>query len=208
MRAKANATIALVIVTALVSTLIALTNTTDRAAYALGFVAARIGGGLELAPAVPAFLTPLSATLVHAGFLHLVMNLLLLAWCGRQVEAVIGPGLLVLLYIVGAYAAAGAQFLLDPVSQIPMIGASGAVSAIIGAFAVSFSRPKAIVRSLRLNRWLNVIWLMVAWVILQWMMTWLMGLQGVLLAAGAHVGGFIAGVALQKPLLLWRYRKA
>ena len=64
--------------------------------------------------AVPAFLTPLTATLVHCGLLHLGFNMLMLVWCGRQVERVLGRTGLIVLYLVGAYAAAGAQWLADP----------------------------------------------------------------------------------------------
>jgi membrane associated rhomboid family serine protease len=63
-------------------------------------------------------------------------------------------------------------------------------------------------RSPALNRWINAVWLMVAWIVLQLMMGWLAGGQGYLLATPAHVGGFAAGLALQRPLLLWMYRKA
>jgi membrane associated rhomboid family serine protease len=55
---------------------------------------------------------------------------------------------------------------------------------------------------------LNTLWILAAWIILQWMTAYLMGMQGVLVATGAHVGGFLAGILLQKPLLLWRYRQA
>ena len=89
-----------------------------------------------------------------------------------------------------------------------MVGASGAVSALVGAFALSFSRPRPLVSNIRLNRAINIVWILVAWVGLQWMASYLMGMQGVMVATGAHVGGFIAGVVLQKPLLLWRYRGA
>jgi hypothetical protein len=95
-----------------------------------------------------------------------------------------------------------------PGSIVPMIGASGAVSAVIGAYALSFGRAKAFTNNLRVNRWINVLWLMVAWVVLQVMMGWLAGGQGFLLATPAHVGGFAAGLLLQRPPLLWRYRKA
>ena len=207
MRGRVSATLALAAVTALVSLLIVLTNQMDAAAYGMGFIPLRVTADVPI-DALWVWLTPASATLVHSGFVHLVMNLLLLVWCGRQVEAVVGPGPLVALYVAGAYFAAAAQYAVDPTSAVPMIGASGAVSALIGAFAVSFSRPKMIVRSFRLNRALNTLWLLAAWVVLQWMLGWLMGLQGVLVATAAHVGGFVAGVVLQKPLLLWRYRKA
>jgi membrane associated rhomboid family serine protease len=64
------------------------------------------------------------------------------------------------------------------------------------------------VKGRALNRWLNVAWLLVAWVMIQVGFGYVMGQQGMLLATPAHIGGFIAGVAMQRPLLLWRYRKA
>jgi membrane associated rhomboid family serine protease len=159
-------------------------------------------------PAVPAFLTPLTATLVHSGLVHLGFNLLILAWCGAAVERVIGASGLVILYVVGAYAAAAAQWAVNPHGTVPVIGASGAISAVMGAFALSFGRARPFTNNLRVNRWINVAWLLVAWIVLQMMMGWLAGGQGYLLATPAHVGGFAAGLLLQRPLLLWRYRSA
>lgn len=180
----------------------------DRAAILMGVIPARLSGIVLLPPAVPAWLTPLSATFVHAGFLHLFLNLLMLIWCGRWVEEALGKGPLVIIYLVGAYVAALGQWLFDPQSVVPMIGASGAVSAVIGAFSLSFGRPRSIVRSPGLNRLLNAAWLLAAWVVLQLLIGWAAGLEGMLLATPAHVGGFLAGLALQRPLLLWRYRRA
>ena len=51
-------------------------------------------------------------------------------------------------------------------------------------------------------------WLLAAWIVMQMMVGWLAGGQGVMLAIPAHVGGFVAGLLLQRPLLLWRYRAA
>ena len=79
---------------------------------------------------------------------------------------------------VGAYAAAAAQWAGRPGSMVPMIGASGAISAVIGAFALSFGQAKRITGSPRLNRWLNAPWLLAAWVVLQLMIGWLAGGQG------------------------------
>lgn len=163
---------------------------------------------MDLQPAVPVLLTPLTATLVHGNFLHLALNLLMLLWCGTAVERVLGRGALILLYIVGAYTSAMAQWATNPASAVPMIGASGAISAVIGAFALSFGRPKQIVRSQALNRTLNALWLLAAWIVLQVMMGFVAGGKGVLLATPAHIGGFVAGLLLQRPLLLWRYRDA
>ncbi|MEO6579538.1 MAG: rhomboid family intramembrane serine protease [Sphingomicrobium sp.] len=207
MKLRLSATLLLLAVTALVSLGIIVSGNLNNAATAFGFIPARLSG-LEITPSVLWWLTPLTATLVHAGLLHLLMNSIMLAYCGRQVENVLGAGPLVLLYLIGAYAAAAGQYALDPMAVVPMVGASGAISAVVGAYAVSFGKPKRLVASFKINRWLNIAWLMAAWIVLQWMIGYLMGQQGMLLATGAHVGGFIAGVLLQKPLLLWRYRRA
>jgi membrane associated rhomboid family serine protease len=203
-----SATIVISALTALAWLIAAVTLSSDEAALALGFIPARIGGPPVPWAALPIFLTPLSATLVHAGLIHLGFNLLVFIWCGQAVERVLGKTGLIVLYVIGAYAAAAGQWSADPVSVVPMVGASGAISAVIGAFSLSFGRPKQFTRSPRVNRWINAVWLMIAWVLLQLMMGWLAGGQGYLLAWPAHVGGFIAGILLQRPLLLWRYRHA
>lgn len=207
MRLRPTATLALAVVTAASFLIISFGGLATEASLAMGFIPARLSLAANW-PALPVWLTPLSATLVHGGFLHLVMNLLLLVWCGREVERILGPGPVVLLYAAGAYAAAAGQYVLSPDAAYPMVGASGAISALIGAFALSFGRPRPLVRNFRLNRALNTLWILVAWVVLQWMTTYLMGMQGVMVATGAHVGGFFAGLLLHKPLLLWRYRQA
>jgi membrane associated rhomboid family serine protease len=174
----------------------------------MGFIPARLSGLIVLPHAVPTMLTPLSATLVHANLVHLGFNLLIFVWCGTEVERVLGRVGLIVLYLVGAYASALLQWAANPASIVPMVGASGAISAVIGAFALSFGRPKAFTGNATVNRWINVAWLMAAWVVLETMMAWLAGGQGYMLATPAHIGGFAAGLLLQRPLLLWHYRKA
>ena len=207
-RLTRSATNLIAIVTALAWVIAVAMGKSEQAALALGFIPARLSGAAVPWAAVPAVLTPLTATLVHSGLIHIGFNLLVFLWCGSAVERVIGNWGLVILYLVGAYAAAAAQWAVDPMAAVPMVGASGAISAVMGAFALSFGRAKRVTSSLALNRWINAIWLMVAWVVLQVMMGWLAGQQGFLLATPAHVGGFAAGLLLQRPLLLWRYRKA
>lgn len=207
-RPTRSATNIIAAVTAFAWLIAAVTGKSDQAALTLGFIPARLTGVQVPWSASPAILTPLTATLVHASLVHLGLNLLVFVWCGAAVERVLGRTGVVLLYVVGAYAAAIAQWALDPMGAVPMVGASGAISAVIGAFALSFGRAKRISSSPTLNRWVNALWLMVAWVVLQVMMGWLAGAQGYLLATPAHVGGFAAGLLLQRPLLLWRYRKA
>ena len=207
-RIPRSATAAISIVTALAWLVTVALGMSQQAAYSLGFIPARVGGLAVPFPAVPAVLTPLTATLVHSGLIHLGFNLLIFVWCGTAVERVLGKTGLVVLYLVGAYAAAAAQWATDPSGTVPMVGASGAISAAIGAFALSFGRAKRVTASVTLNRWINAAWLLAAWVVLQLMMGWLAGGQGYLLATPAHVGGFAAGLLLQRPLLLWKYRKA
>ncbi|MBA2770776.1 MAG: rhomboid family intramembrane serine protease [Sphingomonas sp.] len=181
---------------------------TEQAAATMGFIPDRFSGGVLAFPAVPAALTPLSSTLVHSGFFHLLLNLLILLWCGSWVERVLGTGPLILIYGVSAFVAAAVQWAWDPHMSVPVIGASGAISGLIGAFALSFGKPRRVVKSERVNRWLNALWLLAAWIVLQLMTGFLARSEGLLLATPAHVGGFIAGLALQRPLLLWRYRNA
>jgi membrane associated rhomboid family serine protease len=203
-----SATNLIAVITALAWVVAVLLGRSEQAALIMGFIPARFSGLAAPFIAVPAFLTPLTATLVHANFIHLGFNLLVFLWCGAAVERVLGRTALVILYLVGAYVAAIAQWAVDPMSITPMVGASGAISAVMGAFALSFGRAKQVTGSARINRWINVVWLMMAWVVLQMMMGWLAGGKGVLLATPAHIGGFAAGLLLQRPLLLWRYRKA
>lgn len=167
---------------------------------------------------MPVLLQPLTATLVHAGFPHLIFNLLVLVFCGRPVENVLGTPALAILYVLGAYAAAGAQFLAEQYllhGSAPMIGASGAISALLGAYAMLFGQNKVKVSSPSLALWLNALWLVAAWVVLQICVgialqgsAFLAGGEGVTIAVAAHIGGFIVGVALARPLLLFKYRKA
>ncbi len=208
MKIARTATLVIAAVTAVAWLLAELAGATNAAVSAMGFIPARFSGLLDLSPAVPALLTPLSSTLVHGGLLHLAFNLLMLVWCGTAIERALGRGALLLLYGVGAYAAAVAQWLIDPASLVPVIGASGAVSAVIGAYALSFGEPKRITGSPRLNRAINALWLLAAWIVLQMMVGLLAGGQGLLLATPAHIGGFLAGLLMQRPLLLWRYRGA
>lgn len=207
-RIPRTATVAITALTAIAWLFAGLSGMSDQVTVALGFIPARFSGLVTLPNAVPAFLTPLTSTLVHAGLVHLGFNLLVFVWCGTQVERVLGKSGIIMLYLVGAYSSALLQWLSSPASITPMIGASGAISAVIGAFALSFGRPKPFTNNLRVNRWINVAWLMIAWVVLQVMMGWLAGGQGYLLATPAHIGGFAAGLLLQRPLLLFHYRKA
>ena len=208
LRFPRTATNVIVALTALAWVIAVLLGQSAQAAYSLGFLPIRVSIPNVPFLAAPVYLTPLTATLVHSNLVHLGFNMLILLWCGSQVERVLGAPGLIVLYVVGAYGAAAAQWGVDPMATVPVIGASGAISAVVGAYALSFGRAKAFTNNLRLNRMINVVWLLVAWTVLQAMMGWLGNQQGYLLATPAHVGGFAVGLLLQRPLLLWRYRKA
>ncbi len=203
-----SATVAIAAVTALVSLLIILAGGLGLAAASMGFIPARASGLIDLPAALPVWLTPFSATLVHDGFLHLILNLVMLVWVGAQVERVLGASSLILAYVVGAVVAAGAQWLSGPNAMIPMVGASGAISTLFGIYALLAAAPKPLTNSPAVNRAIHAAWLLAAWVVVQWMTQMLAGGQGVMLATPAHIGGFVAGLLLERPLLLWRYRTA
>ena len=204
---KARLTLGITLVTALAWLVVDLLGLTQEVASWGGFIPARLayGGGDML---VPFWLTPLSATLIHANFAHVGFNLLILVFCGRPTEAVLGWPAMAILYVLGAYAAAAAQYVVDPVSAVPMIGASGAISAVIGAFAMLFGRNKVKVANPRLALWLNALWLMAAWVGLQLILGYTFLSGGIDVAIAAHIGGFLVGILLANPLLLLLYRKA
>ena len=145
---------------------------------------------------------------MHGGLLHLFFNMVMLLLCGVAVERVLGTTSLIVIYVVSAVVSALAQWSVDPVGLAPVIGASGAISGVIGAYALSFGRPKLISSNPKVNRVVQILWLAAAWTVLQIAVGWAAGAQGMLLATPAHVGGFVAGLLLQRPLLLWRYRKA
>lgn len=204
----ARITLALTLVTGGAWILLALLRLNEWAIVWGGFVPARVGGEIETGGA-PVWLTPLTATLVHASNpIHVIFNLIILVFCGRPTEAVVGRGGFVLLYIVGAYAAAAAHYLIYPDEMLPMVGASGAISAVLGAYAILFGRNKVRVASPTLALWLNALWLMVAWVVLNVIVGFAAASIQIGVAFGAHIGGFLVGVALANPLLMLRYRRA
>ncbi len=164
---------------------------------------------------VPAVLTPLTAAFLHGGIAHVILNMLMLLLIGKMVERVLGGALYLGLYLIGAYAAAGTEWL-AAVMQWPMaadmmapaIGASGAISAIIGTYVLLFPNqqpkpwgpiPANIARPVHLT---------IAWVALNLAIGFVGPGLGIGIAIWSHIGGFVAGLLLARPLLLWRYRKA
>jgi membrane associated rhomboid family serine protease len=206
---KLSATTVIVAVTVAVSLIATLAPNAVQIQYAAGFIPARVSGGLILSGlVVPAWLTPLSSALIHAGLFHLGMNMLMLAFTGREAERAIGAKALVLLYLIGAYAACGAQWLAGPMSTAPMIGASGASSAVVGAYSLLFGRQRAKAIGPIPAQVVHIAWLAAAWIGVNLLMGFAFLQGGVSVAIWAHIGGFLVGLALARPLLLWRWRNA
>jgi membrane associated rhomboid family serine protease len=204
-------------VTALVSIVILLGGWLPQAAVTAGFIPARIQA--ELLPpdvwAVPAWLTPLSTLFVHGDLFGLGFNLLMLAYLGGKTETAIGWSGVLLLYAMGAYASSAALWLVAPGSIWPLLGMNGALSAVIAAYALLYAQPKTGSLGPLSARSAHVLQLAIAWTVISAMIALIgptpRGLslgEQVLRGAAAPVGGFLAGLLVARPLLLWRWRKA
>lgn len=172
-----------------------------------GFIPARFAVELVAPPGtmVPAALTPLTSAFLHGGWLHLIFNMIMLLFIGRQLEAPLGAKAMGVLLVAGAYVGAFAQYLADPASSLPMIGASGAISALIAVFALIFSRSQTKAIGPIPAHWVRALWLAAAWIGLQLLLGFSGGGDFGAIAIWAHVGGFLAGLLLARPLLRWRF---
>ena len=176
----------------------------ERAVYGLGMIPLRLFSDREVLPpelaGVPAELTILTSMFMHGGFLHIGSNMLYLWIFGDNIEDSMGHGRYAVFYLVGGTAAALTQALLYPASEIPMIGASGAVSAVLGAYILL--HPGATVRVLiflgifATMAHVPALIVLGIWFLGQLLSAGSMSANEPGVAFGAHIGGFIAGLAL------------
>lgn len=143
----------------------------------------------------------ITSMFLHGGWGHLLGNMWFLWLFGNNVEDSMGRGRFVAFYLLSGIGAAMAQVLADPHSIIPMVGASGAISGVMGAYVVLYPRVR-VFTILPLGFFWTTIALP-AWVMLgYWMLLQVFGGLGASSEGGvafwAHVGGFVAGVALIK----------
>jgi membrane associated rhomboid family serine protease len=155
----------------------------------------------------------ISSMFLHGGWLHIISNMLFLFVFGDNVEDAMGHVRYLIFYFLCGIVAGLAQVLINPASTIPLIGASGAISGVLGAYIVLF--PHGRIRSLVfLGYFVTVImvpaWAQIGlWIVLQFINGILslgarMGETGGV-AFWAHVGGFVAGAVL---VFLFRDRSA
>jgi membrane associated rhomboid family serine protease len=170
---------------------------------AAGLIPARVTGaviGLEEGP-LPAPLTFFTHMFLHGGPLHLVMNMAFLSWVGRQVEDHVGTGRYLLLYVAGGLAGGALQVLLTQTSVIPVIGASGAISAVFAAYAFLFANggeDPAKVLGMRISgETVRALRYASLWIGLQLLTAVAFNMPGTAgIAIWAHIGGFVAGLLI------------
>src|SRR5512136_1304465 len=144
--------------------------------------------------------TLLTSMFVHAGFFHFAGNMLYLWIFGNNVEDSMGKVRFTAFYLLSGLAAALAQTLTNPASRIPMVGASGAVSGVLGAYLLLFPHAR-VLTLIPLGFFTRLIYIPAGlvlgfWFVLQLISGGLSSPEGGGVAWFAHVGGFVAGMAL------------
>lgn len=177
-----------------------------RFVYLYGLIPVEISEGqLLVQHPVPLYGTILTSMFVHGGLFHLAGNMLYLWIFGDNVEDRLGRFRFLLFYLLSGVGAAAAQILSDPHSKIPMVGASGAISGVLGAYLLLY--PHARVMTLVAFGWfmrlieIRAIFVLGFWILVQvasGLLTWGAQVGGV--AWFAHVGGFVAGLVMVLPL--------
>lgn len=184
----------------------------------LGLVPAELSGAAPLGTSIPLtrelacvvdadplnWATPVISIFLHGGWSHLLGNALFLWVFGNNIEDVMGRGRFLLFFLICGVAAAAAHVIVQPGSPVPTVGASGAVSGVMGAYLVLFPRVRVrmlfvfvvFFRVIALPAWAVLIW----WFGLQLVMG-LPSLSGAGeltggVAVWAHVGGFLTGALL------------
>ncbi len=173
------------------------------AVRALGFTPAFFfaGGPEDPLLAWTPFTVPLvSYMFFHGGWLHLIGNMLFLWVFGDDVEDALGQPGFIIFYLLAGMAAAMAQALPDTSSTVTVVGASGAISGVLGAYLVFYPRAQVsvlvpifiIVDLVRLPAWIVLLF----WFVVQVLYEMAAADLGGGIAFRAHIGGFIAGMVM------------
>ncbi|MCL5023795.1 MAG: rhomboid family intramembrane serine protease [Nitrospirae bacterium] len=150
-------------------------------------------------------LTLLTAMFMHGGWFHIIGNMVYLWAFGPEIEDVMGRGRYLAFYLLGGLAASLAQIGMNPSSNIPNLGASGAIAAVMGAFLITFPRDR--IRTLVFLGWFVTITMIPAVILVGfWFLIQLFSGIGALtqrqsgggIAYMAHVGGLVFGALTAK----------
>lgn len=172
--------------------------------YSYGLIPATLLGDAHLSPElerIPSWATLFTSMFLHGGILHIAGNMLFLWVFGDNVEDALGHVRFVLFYVLCGAAAGLLHAAIDPASEVPTIGASGAISGVLGAYLVLYPRR---------GIWVQIFYVMVrrlpawgvlgAWAGLQVVNATILGDGASNTAWWAHIGGFVAGAILVIPL--------
>jgi membrane associated rhomboid family serine protease len=159
------------------------------------------------------WVTILTSMFMHAGWMHIIGNMLFFWVFGPEIEDVMGPVRYLVFYLLGGLAATVAQVAIDPASTVPNLGASGAIAAVMGAFIITYPRDR--IRTVLLLGWFSQVTFVPAIVLVGlWFLTQVFSEVGALVqtqtggvAYMAHVGGFAFG-AIAARLFESRRRRA
>ena len=155
---------------------------------------------------IPAPLTYVTYAFLHGGWLHLIVNMLFMWVFADNVEDAFGHGAFLILYLLCAIGAAVVHTLVAPQSDAPLIGASGAVGGVLGAYLPLYPRARIwILLFMRLPLPIPALYVVVGWLGLQFVSLYLSPPDDVSVAWWAHIGGFASGFLLT---LLLRSRLA
>ena len=149
---------------------------------------------------VPGWVTIFTSMFMHGGFMHLIGNMLYMWIFADNIEDSLGAKKFIIFYLLCGIGAAMSQVLMDINSQIPMVGASGAIGGILGAYLINYPKAKVLVLIpfgffSQLIK-IKAIYVLGFWFILQFINSGTASAQGGGVAYAAHIGGFISGVIL------------
>jgi membrane associated rhomboid family serine protease len=145
----------------------------------------------------PIYLTLLSSMFMHGSWMHLIGNMLYLWIFGDQIEHLLGRGRFIVFYLLCGLAASVAQVLYGPDGVVPSLGASGAIAGVLGAYLVKFPRNRVRVLFGRGVTTMPALLVLGLWIVLQiFSQVSTPASEATGVAYMAHIGGFIAGIAL------------
>ena len=165
--------------------------------YSYGLIPSVLMGHDELPMdiyALPAYLTIFSSMFMHGGFMHILGNMLYMWIFADNIEDDLGPYKFLIFYLLSGVGAAMTQVFMDTHSQIPMVGASGAIGGVLGAYLINHPKAKVLVLipfgffSQLLK--IKALYVLGFWFILQFISS------GGGVAYAAHIGGFVSGIIL------------